>query len=148
PRLLLAHGLHDEHPPGAQAPDLGCPSKRGRPTLVLRAQEEAGLAPEFQVVSSVDDQLMLTYAGGVFLERVVWDGDVAAGWKPHSADSPVEIRPDVRFGRPAVAGISTVSIFDEADEGASADEIAADYGISVSEVRWALSYEEQRHAAA
>ena len=117
-------------------------------TLVLRAQEEAGLAPEFQVVSSVGDQLMLTYAGGVFLERVVWDGDVAAGWKPHSADSPVEVRPDVRFGRPAVAGISTVSIFEQAEDGASADELATDFGISISEVRWALSYEEQRHAAA
>lgn len=119
----------------------------GRPVM-LRAQEEAGLDPEFQVVSTVGNQLMLTHAGSLFVERVVWDGDVAAGWKPHSADSPVEVRPDLRFGRPAVSGISTVSIFDEADGGASADEIAADFGISVSEVRWALSYEEQRHAAA
>jgi hypothetical protein len=29
PRLLPArHGLHDGHPPGAEAPDLGCPSRR------------------------------------------------------------------------------------------------------------------------
>jgi uncharacterized protein (DUF433 family) len=116
-------------------------------TLVLLAQEQAGLEPEFQVVNSVGNQLLLTYAGEVFVDRVVWDGDVAAGWKPHTADSPVEVRPDVRFGRPAVAGVSTVSIFDQAEDGASADEIAADFGISVAEVRWALSYEEQRHAA-
>ena len=60
----------------------------------------------------------------------------------------MEVRPDVRFGRPAVAGVSTASIFDQSEDGASADEIADDFGISVAEVRWALSYEEQRHAAA
>jgi hypothetical protein len=31
PRPLPRHGLHDEHPPGAEAPDLGCPSQRVRP---------------------------------------------------------------------------------------------------------------------
>ncbi|MGW5195432.1 hypothetical protein ACWEOO_39680, partial [Kribbella sp. NPDC004138] len=42
PRLLLAHGLHDEHPSGAQAPDLGCPSKRGRPKQLIRFGEPVG----------------------------------------------------------------------------------------------------------
>ncbi|MFF0271584.1 DUF433 domain-containing protein [Kribbella sp. NPDC004536] len=117
-------------------------------TLVLQAQEAVSLAPEFQVVSRVGTQLMLTYAGETFMERVVWDGDVAAGWKPHTSESPVEVRPGVRFGRPAVAGISTAGLFDEAEEGASAEEIADDFSLSVAEVRWALSYEEQRRAAA
>jgi uncharacterized protein (DUF433 family) len=115
--------------------------------LVLRAQEGAKLAPEFQLVLPVGNQLMLSYAGEQFLDRVVWQGDIAAGWKPHNVDSPVSVRPDIRFGRPAVAGVSTLSIFETSEEGATKDEIAEDFGISVADVRWALSYEEQRHAA-
>src|SRR3954451_19838963 len=33
PGLLLCHGLHDGHPLRRCAPDGGCPSNRGRPTL-------------------------------------------------------------------------------------------------------------------
>jgi uncharacterized protein (DUF433 family) len=115
--------------------------------LVMAAQEASKLAPEFYLVVPVENQFMLSYAGGMFLERVVWDGDVAAGWKVHSAESPVTIRPDVRFGRPAITGVSTESIFEASEDGAAASEIAEDFGLTVPEVRWALAYEEQRHTA-
>jgi uncharacterized protein (DUF433 family) len=115
--------------------------------LVLKAQQEAGLEPDFQLVVAVGNQLLLSYPGQMFVEHVVWEGDVAAGWKPHDIHSPVTIRPDVRFGRPAVAGISTSSIFERADEGASRDEIAEEFRLKVADVRWALAYEEQRRAA-
>ena len=49
PRSLLSHALHDAgHPPGdPRSPDLGCPSKRGRPTLSQTNLESpsAGAAP-------------------------------------------------------------------------------------------------------
>jgi uncharacterized protein (DUF433 family) len=116
--------------------------------LVLEAQEKAGLGdPDFQLVLAVGGQLLLTYPGQTFVDHVVWEGDVAAGWKPHDTRSPVTIRPDIRFGRPAVAGISTSSIIERSDEGASREEIADEFGIQVGEVRWALAYEEQRRAA-
>lgn len=35
PWLLLTHGLHDEHPSGTKAPDLGCPSKRVKVTFMI-----------------------------------------------------------------------------------------------------------------
>lgn len=114
--------------------------------LVLKAQEESGLEPDFQLVLAVGKQLLLSYPGQMFVEHVVWEDDVAVGWKPHDVSSPVTIRPDVRFGRPAVAGISTSSIFERSDEGASRDEIAEEYGLQVADVRWALAYEEQRRA--
>jgi uncharacterized protein (DUF433 family) len=114
--------------------------------LVLKAQQEAGLELDFQLVHAVDNQLLLSYPGQTFVDHVVWDGDVAAGWKPHDINSPVTIRPDIRFGRPAVGGISTSSIFERADEGAGRDEIAEEFGLQVADVRWALAYEEQRRA--
>lgn len=114
--------------------------------LVLDAQVFAGLGPDYRLVLPVENQLMLSYAGATFLERVIWEGDIAVGWKPHELQSAVTIRPDVRFGRPAVAGVSTLSLFELSEEGASADEIATDFQLSRSDVRWALAYEESRHA--
>lgn len=115
--------------------------------LVLEAQEAAGLDPEYFLVFPVEGQLMLSYSGRRFFERVVWEDDTAVGWKVHGETSPVAVRPDVRFGRPAIAGVSTESIFESSEDGASAEEIAADFGLSVGKVRWALSYEEARHTA-
>lgn len=114
--------------------------------LVEKAQETSKLSSDYYLVIPVEGQLMLSYAGEMFLERIVWNGNDAAGWKVHKATSPVTIRPDVRFGRPAVTGISTESIFEQAEAGASAEELAEDFGLKVTEVRWALAYEEERHA--
>lgn len=111
--------------------------------LVFEAQVDAGLDPHWWLV---DEQLVLTYPAGRFMERVVREGDVAVGWRP-AADpaSTVVVRPDVRFGRPSVGGVSTLSLFDYAEEGASWDEIADEFGLSASDVRWALAFESARH---
>jgi uncharacterized protein (DUF433 family) len=55
--------------------------------------------------------------------------------------SPVRINPLVRFGRPAVAGISTEAIAGELEGGASAGEVAEDFALDIDSVRWAQSYE-------
>ena len=70
-------------------------------------------------------------------------------WRPHEdPESPVRINPRVRFGMPAIGGISTEAVAGELDGGASVEEVAADFGLDVESVRWAHSYELSQHAAA
>jgi len=117
-------------------------------SLVAEAQEASNLDPDFRLVLHVDGQLVLSYTAEMFVQRVVWDGDIATGWRAHNLQSPVTVQPDVRFGRPAVAGVSTSSIYEQSESGSSPDELASDFALTLSEVRWALAYENERHAAA
>lgn len=110
--------------------------------LVHAAQDAAELDPEFCLVAEVRGQFILTPPSAEFFHRVTWDGDEAVAWRPHDVpESPVRIDPDLRFGRPTVHGISTETIWEHADDGESAGEIAEAFGISLSDVRWALAYE-------
>ena len=116
--------------------------------LVLQAQDDSGLAPEYCLVAVVRDQLILTPASDAFLRRVTWEGDLAAGWRPHEdARSPVLMAPDVRFGRPAIKGISTEAIWEHNDVGEDPQEIADAFGLTVDDVHWALAYETSARAA-
>lgn len=113
--------------------------------LVFEAQREAGLDERWRLV---DDQLMLTYPGQSFVDQVTWEGDLAAGWRPGTDPrSTVLVRPDVRFGRPSVGGVSTLSVYEYAEEGATRAEISAEFDLSEADVRWALAYENARQAA-
>jgi uncharacterized protein (DUF433 family) len=49
---------------------------------------------------------------------------------------------------PMIRGISTEAIAGELEGGASAEEVAADFGLDVESVRWAHSYELAQRAAA
>lgn len=51
--------------------------------LVLRAQEEAELDGEFCLVAFASNQLILTGPSLEFTERVSWENDIAARWRPH-----------------------------------------------------------------
>ena len=94
------------------------------------------------------NQPLLTPPAEAFFERVTWEGDIAAEWRPTGdPDSPVRISPERRFGKPSVAGISTDVIWEHVDAGESEDEVAADFGLSLGDVRWALSYESAHRAA-
>jgi uncharacterized protein (DUF433 family)/DNA-binding transcriptional MerR regulator len=116
--------------------------------LVLEAQTAVGLSPEFCLVAAVSGQLLLTPPSAAFVERVTWDGDIAAGWRPDpNPDSPVRILPDVRFGRPSIKGISTETIWEQDEVGLNVEEIAEVYRLEVADVRWALSYENSQRAA-
>ena len=118
--------------------------------LVEDAQEEAGLDAPFCLVAVAGQQRILTPASQSFLDRVTWDGDTAVGWRPHDdSESPVLVSPTLRFGRPAVKGVSTEVIWEHSvlgDEGVG--EIAEAFGIDAEDVRWALAYETSVHAAA
>jgi len=116
--------------------------------LVVKAQEEAGLDPNFFLVALGRNQLLLTPASQAFVDRVTWSDDVAAAWRPHDDEnSPVRIDPLQRFGRPAVAGISTEVLWEHDDAGESVDEIAEAFDLQPGDVRWALSYENSLRAA-
>jgi uncharacterized protein (DUF433 family) len=117
-------------------------------SLVVRAQDEAGLAPEFSLVAVTRDQLVLTSASQSFVDRVTWSDDVAATWRPHDdADSRVLIDPTLRFGRPAVSGVSTEIIWEHEDAGEAVEEIAEAFDLAARDVRGARSYEHSARAA-
>jgi len=116
--------------------------------LVSEAQDTSGLDPDFCLVAEVRGQLVLTSPADSFLRRVTWDGDVAAGWRPHDdPSSPVRMAPDLRFGRPAIQGISTEVLWEHAEAHEDVGDIAEAFGLSIEAVRWALAYETSARAA-
>ncbi len=115
--------------------------------LVYEAQTDSGLDPEFALVAFASNQLLLTPASQSFLDRVSWVDDVAARWRPAAdPESSVRIEPDVRFGKPAVGGVSTEVIWEQSEAGEAVEDLAEIFGLSVSDVRWALSYESSQQA--
>jgi uncharacterized protein (DUF433 family) len=116
--------------------------------LLLEAQDTVGLGADFCLVAVASGQLILTPPSQSFVERVTWSDDIAAGWRPHDdPHSPVRMTPDVRFGRPAVHGISTEVLWEHAEAGEDVDETAEAFDLSPSDVRWALAYETSLRAA-
>lgn len=116
--------------------------------LVYDAQTAAGLDAEFCLVAVAGDQLLLTPPSQAFVERVEWDGDVAAGWRPDpNPRSTVRVSPTVRFGRPAVKGVSTEVVWEQAEADEDIETIADVYQLTLADVRWALAYETSLRAA-
>ena len=117
--------------------------------LLSHAQDAAGLDPDFCLVAEVRGQYVLTSPADSFLRRVTWDGDIAVEWRPHNdPQSPVRMNPDVRFGRPAIAGISTEVLWEHERAGESVEEIAAEFSVPTDSVLWALAYETSARARA
>jgi uncharacterized protein (DUF433 family) len=116
--------------------------------LLIDLQNRSQLDPDFCLVAIANGQTVLTAPGEEFFERVEWSGDDPASWRPHEdSASPVRINPLVRFGMPAVGGISTEAIAGELEAGASIEEVAGDFGLAPDAVRWAHSYELAQQAA-
>lgn len=116
--------------------------------LVLRAQEAAGLDGDYWLVAVASGQLILTYPAEAFLERVTWDRDIPTAWRPHDDErSPVRMNPELRFGRPAIKGISTEVLWEHAESGEDIDETAAAFDLEPDDIRWALAYETSLRAA-
>jgi uncharacterized protein (DUF433 family) len=117
--------------------------------LLSEAQDQSGLDPEFCLVAEVRGQYVLTSVADSFVKRVTWEGDIAAEWRPHDDPrSPVRMNPEVRFGRPAVAGISTEALWEHDQAGENAEQIAAEFELPPESVRWALAYETSARARA
>jgi uncharacterized protein (DUF433 family) len=116
--------------------------------LIFEAQSAAKLGVEFALVAEVSGQYILTSPSQEFFERVTWDGDIAARWRPDAnTDSPVIIDPDIRSGRPSVSGISTEILWEQAHAGEDERDLADTFGLTLAQVRWALAYELPLQAA-
>jgi uncharacterized protein (DUF433 family) len=116
--------------------------------LLLEAQDAAGLDADFCLVAVVRGQLILTPPSQTFVERVEWRDEQAAAWRPHDdPHSPVRIDPELRFGRPAIKGISTEVLWEHIDAGEDLDETAGAFDLAPDDVRWALAYETSLRAA-
>ena len=116
--------------------------------LVVEAQEESHLGADFALVAPVSGQYMLLPAAQAFYDRVTWADAIAQQWRPDDrSDSPVTIDPDMRFGSPAVGGISTAILFEQSESGEDEEDLADTYGLTLTQVRWALSYELVNNAA-
>jgi uncharacterized protein (DUF433 family) len=117
--------------------------------LLIDLQDRSDLDPDFCLVAVANGQAVLTAPGEEFFERVTWSGNEPAAWRPHDDPaSPVRINPLVRFGQPAVGGVSTQAIAGELDAGATVEEVAEDFGLDAEAVRWAHSYELAQQAVA
>jgi uncharacterized protein (DUF433 family) len=53
----------------------------------------------------------------------------------------------MRFGLPAIAGISTEAVWEHAETGEDDEEIAEMFDLTLEDVRWALAYETSSRAA-
>jgi len=117
--------------------------------LIYEAQESIGLDADYCLVAFASNQLILTPAADSFVKRVDWADDIAVGWRPH-ADPASEVRmiPDVRFGQPAVGGISTEILWEQYEADETEDELVRTFGLTPAQVRWALAYEGARQPAA
>ena len=116
--------------------------------LVVEAQDEARLGADFALVAPVSGQYMLLPAAQAFYDRVTWADDIAQQWRPDDrSDSMVTIDPDLRFGSPSVGGISTAILFEQSESGEDEGDLANTFGLSIAQVRWALSYELANNAA-
>jgi uncharacterized protein (DUF433 family) len=115
----------------------------GGRALLVEAQDQVGLDPEFCLIALVRDQPVLTPVAESFVQRVTWVDDVAAEWRPHDdRNSPVRMNPEVRFGLPAVNGIRTGIILEHSQAGETDEDIAGEFDLTVEAVRWALVYED------
>jgi uncharacterized protein (DUF433 family) len=116
--------------------------------LLLELQEQTHLDADYCLVAVANGQLVLTPAVQAFVERVEWADDVAVSWRPHDDPaSPVRMSPGVRFGRPAIRGISTEVLWEQVEAGASPDEVAESFDLRPADVRWAYGYESAVRAA-
>jgi uncharacterized protein (DUF433 family) len=116
--------------------------------LVVEAQDAADLDAGLCLVAVVRGQYVLTPAADSFYNRVTWEGDVAAAWRPHDdPHSPVLMEPGIRAGRPAVKGISTEALWEQEQAGGAVSDIAEDYDLDQEDVLWALAYETSARAA-
>ena len=116
--------------------------------LLAEAQDAAKLDAGLCLVALVRGQYVLTPAADAFYQRVTWEGDTAAAWRPHDdPQSPVLMQPGIRAGRPAVKGISTEVLWEQEQSGEAVTDIASDFDLAEEDVLWALAYETSARAA-
>jgi uncharacterized protein (DUF433 family) len=119
--------------------------------LVLELQERNDIPRSIAIVISSGQTIALADEAKRFFTKVEFElpgeGDVLR-LRPAGPVSPVVIDPLVRFGRPAVQGVSAERLWELHDAGESVDEIADGYDLPADVVRAAVAYEEQQRSLA
>ena len=133
----LRNHLGVPYPLATAAPFVG----PGR-NFLEKAQNDVDLDAAFCLVGTASGQLVLTSPADAFVTRVEWNGGIAAGWRPLADEqSPVRMRPDVRFGLPSIDGIRSEVVWEHLEAGESVEEVAEAFDLTRRQVRWAISYE-------
>jgi uncharacterized protein (DUF433 family) len=118
--------------------------------LVLEIQDRNEIPAAIAIVIRSGQQILLANDANRFFKKVDFDpaSDVVSRLHPAGPASPVVIDPLVRFGRPAVDGVSTDRLWELFDAGETIDEIGAGYDMREELVRGAIAYEEQLRSLA
>ena len=99
---------------------------------------------------SASGQLVMRQLLEEHLKRVEWDDwqfpvrlYPFVSTEAPSSERPIAIDPRIAFGRPIVirAGVSTAAIAERIDAKETLDELAADYGLSITEIEQAVLFE-------
>jgi uncharacterized protein (DUF433 family) len=116
--------------------------------LVLEQQRQADLPENLWLVTPTGQSLTFTAPAETFLRHIQWDveGEFVARWRPHP-ESPVWCDPLVRYGRPAIRGISTEVLDEHLRAGEDETAVADQYDLDVEDVRWAQAFELSQRAA-
>jgi uncharacterized protein (DUF433 family) len=119
------------------------------PRLMLEAQEEAGLAVPI-VFEYGTGQIVMDGLIKGFVEKVDFSHE-GSRWAerihPLGRKSPVVIDPALAFGSPNVQGVRTSVIAELVSAGEPEEEVASDFGLSVTAVRQAAAFEWTKVAA-
>lgn len=115
--------------------------------LVMRVQDQVGLASRLRIVIVRSGQLTLTDAAETFWRAVDFDdpdeGSVVR-LHPLSGNHDVVVDPLRQFGVPVVRSVPTEVIAEQFDAGDSVEEIAHLYELGTGQVEAALRYERER----
>ncbi len=113
--------------------------------LVLKAQEQSALPPQWWMFVKAGGQVLASPASEDFLAHVEFDDEASSGWVrriyPLGRNGPVVIDPAVSFGSPTIRGIRTEALAELLDAGEPAEDIAEMYGLTVGDLKKAVSYE-------
>ena len=116
--------------------------------LIIDAQEAASLPSDFWLFTPTRNQDLLPLEpASWFLDRVDFGTSGSAERIRPNPASPVVIDPLRRFGAPSIKGTSTSVLWEHVEAGYTVDEVAELFDLSISEVRWAVSYESTPEAA-
>ena len=116
--------------------------------LVLRIQEETQLDRALAIVVRTGQQLMVSSPVEAYLQKVEFDNDVVARWRPAGKTSPVVVDPNFSFGRPSIRGVATERIAELYRAGDTTDFLAEIYELPLNDINSAIAYETQMAAMA
>jgi uncharacterized protein (DUF433 family) len=119
--------------------------------LTLEAQQSASLPEDLTIVYEImTGQLLLAHRAHDFIQRVDFaptQEQWAVRMYPAGRESPVVIDPEFSFGAPSIRGIKTAALAELVEAGEPPEAVADDFSLELAEVKAAVSYEWQQHAA-